>query len=53
MKLEGEWYTLSRTGSLGSAICTWFECPPKQEIFLFSKTPRPALGSPRLLWNGY
>ena len=53
LKLEGEWYTLSRSGSLGSAVGTGFECPQKQEIFIFSKTSRPALGLPILLLNGH
>jgi len=53
MTLEGEWYTLSRSGSLVSAVGTGLECAQKQEVFLFSNTSRPALGPPRLLWNGY
>ena len=32
MKLEGE-YTPSRSGSLGSAVGTGFECRQKQDIF--------------------
>jgi len=32
-KIGGEWYTLSRSGSLGNAVVTGFECRQKQEIF--------------------